>query len=67
MKIVKPSIVVTFYAPEDGSSPEQAIEAAGRTCYKSEDKITTESAEKFVAYASRSWTPRNARVWIRHS
>ncbi len=48
MKIVKPSIVVTFYAPEDGSSPEQAIEAAGRTCYKSEDKITTESAEKFV-------------------
>jgi len=25
-----------------------AIETAGRTCYKSEDKITVESAEKFV-------------------
>jgi thymidylate synthase (FAD) len=26
------------------------IERAGRTCYKSEDKITTESAEKFVRH-----------------
>lgn len=48
MKIVDPSIEVTFYTPEDGMSPEQAIEAAGRTCYKSEDKITDDSADKFV-------------------
>ena len=29
-------------------TPLQIIELAGRTCYKSEDKITEESAEKFV-------------------
>lgn len=28
-------------------APEKLIEKAGRTCYKSEDKITDESAEKF--------------------
>ena len=48
MKIIKPSIEITFYMPEDSKSPEQAIEMAGRTCYKSEDKITEESSEKFV-------------------
>ena len=26
----------------------KAIESAGRTCYKSEDKITSDSAKKFV-------------------
>lgn len=30
------------------SSPLKIIELAGRTCYKSEDKITDDSAEKFV-------------------
>ena len=29
-------------------NPEQAIERAGRTCYKSEDKITPTSAAEFV-------------------
>jgi thymidylate synthase (FAD) len=48
MKIVEPSIDVTFYVPEDGSTNEQAIERAGRTCYKSEDKITEISAPKFI-------------------
>jgi len=48
MKIVKPSIEVTFYMPESGEGPEQAIEMAGRTCYKSEDRIDETSAPGFV-------------------
>lgn len=48
MQIIEPAIVVTFWKPEDGKTPEQAIEAAGRACYKSEDKITDDSAEEFV-------------------
>lgn len=32
----------------DGHELLKQIEAAGRTCYKSEDKITDESCEKFV-------------------
>lgn len=48
MQIVKPSINIVFYTPEDGKSPEQVIEEAGRTCYKSEDQITEDSADKFV-------------------
>lgn len=31
------------------NDPEQLIEMAGRTCYKSEDGITSDSARKFVA------------------
>ena len=55
MKIVKPSIDVTFWLPERerGStnrqlSVEEAIERAARTCYKSEDRITPGSARTFV-------------------
>ena len=44
MILVKPSHKILFISPE----PLKTIEAAGRTCYKSEDKITEESAEKFV-------------------
>jgi len=44
MKLVKPSIKF-LNVTED---PLKAIELAGRTCYKSEDKITEDSAEKFV-------------------
>jgi thymidylate synthase (FAD) len=33
----------------------QVIEAAGRTCYKSEDKITSDSATRFVA-RMRDWS-----------
>lgn len=33
----------------DGPSMLRRIERAGRTCYRSEDKITDDSAEKFVA------------------
>lgn len=48
MRIVKPSIEITFYMPEDGTTPEQAIELAGRTCYKSEKRITKDSSQRFV-------------------
>lgn len=34
--------------------PLKCIELAGRTCYKSEDKITEESAEKFVRMILKS-------------
>ena len=32
----------------DSMTPAQLIELCGRTCYKSEDKITADSADKFV-------------------
>jgi thymidylate synthase (FAD) len=35
-------------SPVDGQAMLRRIEAAGRTCYKSEDKITDSSAEQFV-------------------
>ncbi len=44
MKLVKPSIEHI----NNTLCPLRAIELAGRTCYKSEDKITEGSAEKFV-------------------
>jgi thymidylate synthase (FAD) len=44
MRLVKPSHKILFISPK----PLEIIEAAGRTCYKSEDKITEGSAEKFV-------------------
>lgn len=46
MKIIEPSVEL-INAP-DYKTLLTTIEAAGRTCYKSEDKITDESAEKFV-------------------
>lgn len=50
MKIVNPSVEVlhTGLEKDFGLTPEQFIEKVGRTCYKSEDKITPESAPKFV-------------------
>lgn len=49
MKIVNPSVEVLRTGLEkDFMTPEQFIEKVGRTCYKSEDKITAESAPKFV-------------------
>lgn len=47
MRIIKPS--VEFMTPVDGAAILQTIEKCGRVCYKSEDKITEGSAEKFVA------------------
>lgn len=47
MKLIKPSFEILEQKPGlDGLS--QHIERCGRTCYKSEDKITEDSAEKFV-------------------
>jgi len=46
MILVRPSFEIL--TPIDGVDILQRIEAAGRTCYKSEDKITDDSAIKFV-------------------
>lgn len=44
MILVKPSVFIEAATPD----ALRVIEAAGRTCYKSEDKITEGSAPKFV-------------------
>ena len=46
MKIIKPD--VQFITPIDGATILKRLEQCGRVCYKSEDKITDGSAEKFV-------------------
>ena len=45
MLLVKPSYEIM--TPLDGPEIMRTIELAGRTCYKSEEKITDTSAEKF--------------------
>ena len=45
MRLIKPSVEIISSTPD----ALKLIELAGRTCYKSEDKITEDSAEKFVA------------------
>lgn len=45
MRIVEQSSQLLWITPD----PVKAIELAARTCYKSEDKITNESAAKMVA------------------
>ena len=50
MKIINPSVEIMRTGLEtDFMTPEQFIEKVGRTCYKSEDKITDDSAAKFVS------------------
>lgn len=46
MKIVKPS--VELINPPEYDHLLSLVERAGRTCYKSEDKITQDSAERFI-------------------
>ena len=46
MKIINASYHIE--TPIDGAEILKRIEKAGRTCYKSEDRITEESAENFV-------------------
>jgi len=48
MKIIKPSVEFFGAVPTDYDGVLKFIEMAGRTCYKSEDKITETSAEGFV-------------------
>lgn len=47
MKIIKP--YTEILTPIDGEEILKHIELCGRVCYKSEDRITEESARKFVA------------------
>lgn len=47
MKIIKAD--VQFITPIDGAAILKRLEECGRVCYKSEDRITEGSAEKFVA------------------
>lgn len=49
MILIRPSHEILFIQP----NPLELIEAAGRTCYKSEDKITKGSAKKFVAMVTK--------------
>lgn len=46
MKVISARAYITH--PVDGDTILKRIEEAGRVCYKSEDKITTDSAYKFV-------------------
>jgi len=46
MEILKPSFVIEDKV--DGEQILKNLERYGRTCYKSEDKITSDSARKFV-------------------
>lgn len=49
MKIIVPSVEILRTGTESElMTPEKFIEKVGRTCYKSEDKITDDSASKFV-------------------
>ena len=59
MKVIKPSIKLIWKTPD----PLQAIELAGRTCYKSEDRITYDSAIRFV----RSLIKRGHEAMIEHA
>ena len=52
MKIIRPSHEILFMP--DGNAILKLIESAGRTCYKSEDLITEDSAKKFAAGIVRS-------------
>jgi len=64
MKIIKPSVEIYFHLPQqvDESGcmsglpfhPEAFLEQAGRLCYKSEDKITEDSASKFVTMLNKN-------------
>ena len=47
MKLIKPNVVILEQQPGLDGMYKQ-IELAGRTCYKSEDKITEDSAKAFV-------------------
>jgi thymidylate synthase (FAD) len=50
MKIIVPNVEIMRTGLENEFiTPEKHIEKVGRTCYKSEDKITDDSAAKFVS------------------
>ena len=47
MKLIKPSYEIRTKI--DAERILKSIEEAGRTCYKSEDRITEDSAREFIA------------------
>ena len=51
MNFIRPSYHILSHV--DGEQILRNIEIAGRTCYKSEDKITDDSAQKFVSMIIR--------------
>ena len=53
MKIINASYKIE--TPIDGAEILKRIEKAGRTCYKSEDRITDESAKAFVRKLIERW------------
>ena len=53
VNFVKPSIEVTFHIPDDCQKPEVFLERVGRTCYKSEDRITADSADRFIGMLNK--------------
>lgn len=62
MKIIKAG---HEHIPHEGVTPYQFIERVGRTCYKSEDKITEDSAVKFVkGLVSRGHTAMIEHFWV---
>lgn len=61
MKIIKPSFEIL--TPIDEASIYKQIESIARTCYKSEDKITDESAPKMV----KGLLKRNHLAMIEHA
>lgn len=52
MKVIKPSVEILDYI--DGKELLKKIEMIGRVCYKSEDKITNDSAAQFVSNILKS-------------
>lgn len=54
MKLIKPSVEIIKQEEYDLNHIFKFIELAGRTCYKSEDKITEDSAKDFVDRMIRS-------------
>lgn len=68
MFLVKPSYQILagsnkYDLPYTYEKPLNLIEVAGRTCYKSEDKITEDSSEKFVEMLKN----RSHNAMIEHS
>ena len=54
MRLIKPSVEIIKQEEYDLNHIFKFIELAGRTCYKSEDKITKDSAKEFVDRMIRS-------------
>lgn len=52
MKVIEPGYEIL--TPLDGNAILKHIERCGRVCYKSEDKITPDSAERFVSNIIKS-------------